>query len=146
MRPLAPPLFITRTPPTLRTHHHRAITDRTPPPHLPYHTTQEEDRNNMKREDPIQTRGITTYTTPRHSTRATEQTTRGTPIPNEGAPTHRREGHHHSSRPSITMPPHLVRPPHHPQWPPPPPLRGGSRCRIPHHTKERREILSIHTA
>lgn len=61
---------------------------------------------------------------------------KGTTIPNKGDTNIRREGHHHSTRPSFTMPPHLVMPPHHPQRPHPPPRRGGSRQRTPHHTKE----------
>nr|DAD86919.1 MAG TPA: hypothetical protein [Siphoviridae sp. ctio73] len=46
---------------------------------------------------------------------------RGTPIQNEGTSSHRREGHHRSTRPSFTMPPHHTMAPHHPLRPHPPP-------------------------
>ena len=64
------------------------------------------------------------------------QTTRGTPILNEGTPARRREGQHHSTRPSLTMPPRLVMLPHYPRRHPLHHDEGGSRRRTPHHTKE----------
>ena len=88
--------------------------------------------------DPIRTGGITTthHSAIQQSHRANG---RGTPIVNEGDTTHRREGQHHSTRPSITMPPHHAMPPHHPQCPHPAPMPGRVQTREPHHTKEHRD-------
>nr|DAQ96750.1 MAG TPA: hypothetical protein [Caudoviricetes sp.] len=127
-----------RTPHAIHNTHH-------PPPSriAPCHHTQNRrearmirgKQNNAKVPHPIRTRGHhSTHHTPPFN-KGHRANGRGAPILNEGDSNTRREGHHHSTRPSITMPPHLVMPPHHPQCPHPPPRQGGSRQRIPHHTK-----------
>lgn len=82
----------------------------------------------MRRGGPNPKTGHHTHHHSRHSTRP--------PCKQKGDTNNRREGHHRSTRPSISMPPHHTMPPHHPRWPHPPPRRGGSTQRIPHHTKK----------
>ena len=118
--------------------------DSTPPPHSPthntHHNTQTEEEQDNTEEEQDNTRcrtkpehGGITHTHPAiqhdHPTKK-----KGDTDTNEGDANIRQEGQHHSTRPSLTTPPHHAMPPHHPRCPHPPPRRGGSRQRTPHHT------------